>query len=142
LGSCRSIECALGAELPEGVVSSPWARCDNAAADLHVIRENARMIRLTLISILLACAIVAPAFAGQSSAGTLAIGVGTSASFKTTSPDMKVVAQARDDAASFVASNGRIRGAQLEAALRLLREKNADARRATDMQLAQAILAL
>jgi uncharacterized protein (TIGR02448 family) len=68
--------------------------------------------------------------------------VGTSASSKTTSPDNKVVLQARDDAASFVASDGRIRGVQLEAALRHLRERNADAKRATDMQLAQAILAL
>ena len=50
--------------------------------------------------------------------------------------------QARDDAASFVASDGRIRGAQLEAALRHLREGNAGAQRASDMQLAQAILAL
>ena len=57
-------------------------------------------------------------------------------------PEDKVVLQARDDAASFVASDGRIRGAQLEAALRLLREVNADAQRASDMQLAQAILAL
>jgi len=54
----------------------------------------------------------------------------------------KVVLQARDDAASFVASDGRIRGAQLEAALRHLRERNADARRASDLQLAMAILAL
>jgi uncharacterized protein (TIGR02448 family) len=52
------------------------------------------------------------------------------------------VLQARDDAASFIASDGRIRGAQLEAALRYLRERNADARRASDMQLAQAILAM
>jgi uncharacterized protein (TIGR02448 family) len=100
------------------------------------------MIRLTLISILLACSIVARAFAGASTAGSSAMAVGTSASSKTTSPDNKVVAQARDDAASFVASDGRIRGAQLEAALRLLRERNVDAQRATDMQLAQAILAL
>ena len=56
--------------------------------------------------------------------------------------DDKVVLQARDDAASFVASDGRIRGAQLEAALRHLRERNASAQRASDMQLAQAILAL
>ena len=68
--------------------------------------------------------------------------VGSSASSKTTSPDDKVVLQARDDAASFVASDGRIRGAQLEAALRHLRERDAGARRASDMQLAQAILAL
>jgi uncharacterized protein (TIGR02448 family) len=99
------------------------------------------MIRLTLMFALLACSIT-PAFAAGSTAGTTAGSVGTSASSKTTSPNDKVVLQARDDAASFVASDGRIRGAQLEAALRHLRERNAGAQRATDMQLAQAILTL
>lgn len=99
------------------------------------------------IAALLACFVVAPAAfgSGASTAGSSAMGVGTSASSKTTSPDNsnnKVVLQARDDAASFIASDGRIRGAQLEAALRYLRERNADARRASDMQLAQAILAM
>src|SRR5262245_43612219 len=102
------------------------------------------VIRLTPISALLACFVVTEAYAGASSAVTSAIAVGTSASSKTTSPDSsnKVVVQARDDAASFIASDGRIRGAQLEAALRFLRERNTDAQRASDMQLAQAILAL
>jgi len=99
------------------------------------------MIRLILTCALLACSITA-AFAGQTTAGSSASAVGTSASSKTTSPNDKVVLQARDDAASFVASDGSIRGAQLEAALRHLRERDADARRATDMQLAQAILTL
>lgn len=56
--------------------------------------------------------------------------------------DMKVVVQARDDAASFVASAGQIRGAQLEAALHLLRSEVEEARDASDLQLAEAILAL
>ena len=67
---------------------------------------------------------------------------GSSASSGSTSGDDKVVLRARDDAASFVASEGRIRGARLEAALRRLRERDAAAREASDMQLAQAILAL
>ena len=99
------------------------------------------MIRLSLILALLACSIT-PAFAGGTTAGTSASAVGTSASSKTTSPNDKVVLQARDDAASFVASDGRIRSVQLEAALRHLRERSAAAQRATDMQIAQAILAL
>jgi uncharacterized protein (TIGR02448 family) len=94
---------------------------------------------------LLACSIT-PAFAGETTAGASAgaatSGAGSSASSKTTSPDEKMVLRARDDAASFVASDGRIRGVQLEAALRHLREQNAAAQRASDMQLAQAILAL
>ncbi len=100
------------------------------------------MIRPTLIFTLLACS-ATPAIAGSfagTSAGTSA--AGSSASSHSTSGNDKVVLQARDDAASFVASEGRIRGAQLEAALRHLRERNAGAQRASDMQLAQAILAL
>lgn len=56
--------------------------------------------------------------------------------------DMKVVVQARDDAASFVASNGDIRGAQLEAALQAIRSELLESSSASDLQLAEAILAL
>ncbi|MCM2320498.1 conserverd hypothetical protein [Pseudomonas linyingensis] len=56
--------------------------------------------------------------------------------------DMKVVQAARDDAASFVASAGSIRGAQLEAALQVVRERVPEARQASDAELAQALLAL
>ncbi len=56
--------------------------------------------------------------------------------------DMKVVRAARDDAASFVASQGAIRGAQLEAAFVTLRERLPEARQADDQVLAEAILAL
>lgn len=56
--------------------------------------------------------------------------------------DSKIVLEARDDAASFVASNGQIRGAQLEAAFSTLRERVPEARDASDQTLAEAILAL
>jgi uncharacterized protein (TIGR02448 family) len=82
---------------------------------------------------------MASSFAGSSAGASSA---GSSASSGSTSGDDKVVLQARDDAASFVASDGRIRGAQLEAALRQLRERNPSAHQASDMELAQAILAL
>ncbi|MOA59082.1 hypothetical protein D3C78_1836140 [compost metagenome] len=55
---------------------------------------------------------------------------------------MKVVRAARDDAASFVASKGDIRGAELEAAFVTLRERLPEARGASDQELAAAILAL
>lgn len=100
------------------------------------------MIRPILICALLTLPIapaMASSFAGTSAGASSA---GSSASSGSTSGDDKMVLQARDDAASFVASEGRIRGAQLEAALRQLRERNVDARQASDMQLAQAILAL
>ncbi|MBT8767441.1 DUF2388 domain-containing protein [Metapseudomonas boanensis] len=56
--------------------------------------------------------------------------------------DMKLVLAARDDAASFVASAGDIRGAQLEAAFSTLRARLPEAREASDQVLAEAILAL
>ncbi|CAI3786458.1 hypothetical protein AHFPHNDE_00088 [Pseudomonas sp. MM227] len=56
--------------------------------------------------------------------------------------DAKVVLEARDDAASYVASQGNIRGAQLEAAFNALRERVPQARTASDQDLAEAILAL
>ncbi|HUE92471.1 DUF2388 domain-containing protein [Pseudomonas sp.] len=55
--------------------------------------------------------------------------------------DSKVVLAARDDAASFVASQGSIRGVQLEAALQHIRQQ-APQLQADDLQLAQAILSL
>jgi len=100
------------------------------------------MIRPILIFTLLACS-TTPAIAGSFAATSAgASSEGSSASSDSSSGSDKVVLQARDDAASFVASDGRIRGAQLEAALRHLRERNAGAQRASDMQLAKAILAL
>ena len=56
--------------------------------------------------------------------------------------DSKVVLAARDDAASFVASQGQIRGAQLEAAIDTIRSQVPEAQGASDLVLAEAILAL
>lgn len=53
----------------------------------------------------------------------------------------KVVLDARDDAASFVGSQGEVRGAYLEAALSHIRQQQPELQ-ASDMQLAEAILAL
>lgn len=99
------------------------------------------MIRIASACLLLAFSATAFAssFAGSSAGASSA---GSSASSGSTSGDDKVVLRARDDAASFVASEGHIRGAQLEAALRQLRERNPAVRTASDMELARAILAL
>lgn len=56
--------------------------------------------------------------------------------------DAKVVLQAKDDAASFVATDGHLRGAQLEAAFATLRSHLPQAQAASDQALAEAILAL
>lgn len=58
----------------------------------------------------------------------------------TTAPfDRKLIIGARDDAAAFVATDGRLIGAQLEAALMALRQ-NQPKLSASDLELAQAIL--
>lgn len=56
--------------------------------------------------------------------------------------DNKIVRAARDDAASFVASEGAIRGVKLESALAQIRQQAPQLNTATDTQLAQAILAI
>ena len=56
--------------------------------------------------------------------------------------DSKVVREAHDDAATFVASQGDIRGVHLEAAFSTLRDRVPEARNASDQDLAEAILAL
>lgn len=53
--------------------------------------------------------------------------------------DQKLILDARDDAAAFVATQGKDRGVRLEAALAALRRK-APASTASDLELAQAIL--
>ncbi|MEY2852915.1 MAG: hypothetical protein RL030_47 [Pseudomonadota bacterium] len=103
------------------------------------------MIRTSLAFVLLLASVpvMAASFAATTAgAGTSATSKGGSASSNSSSGDSKVVKQARDDAASFVASDGRIRSARLEAALLHLRHHNPDVREASDLQLAQAILAL
>ncbi|VVO54785.1 DUF2388 domain-containing protein [Pseudomonas fluorescens] len=56
--------------------------------------------------------------------------------------DNKIVLAAYDDAASFVASDGAIRGVALESALVEIRHQAPELVQATDAQLAQAILAI
>jgi len=64
----------------------------------------------------------------------------TTGSTYLTSRDHKLVLAAQDDAGSFVASEGGIRGPYLEAAMRQVRTENPGLQ-ASDMELANAILA-
>jgi len=64
----------------------------------------------------------------------------TTASTYLTFKDNKLVIPAREDAGTFVASNGEIRGPYLEAMLQQLRSEQPQLQ-ATDMELASAILA-
>lgn len=73
----------------------------------------------------------------RATGGTSDATTNVSNSFK----DDKIVLEAKDDAASFVASQGQVRGAHLEAALRHIRAKMPTLA-ANDQQLAQAILTI
>lgn len=72
--------------------------------------------------------------------GEIATSAGTSASLYSTFKDDKLVLAAADDASSFVASGGAIRGAYLEAALQQIRRDHPGLE-ASDEELAGAILA-
>ncbi len=120
--------------------SAPTVACAGTLCFLP-LSEIVPMTRTALLLALLAlpaAPVLASSFAGSSAGSSAA---GSSASSGSTSGDDKVVVQARDDAARFVASDGAIRGARLEAALRHLRETRQDARDASDLQLARGILA-
>ena len=98
-------------------------------------------------SLVLLCVLAPSALAGSfagTSAGSSAgaSSAGSSASSNSTSGgDDKLVREAREDAAGFVASEGQVRSARLEAALRAMRERDAQARQASDLELARTILA-
>lgn len=93
---------------------------------------------LTVLMLATAPAAMASSFAGTSAGASSA---GSSASSGSTSGDDKLVRAAREDAAGFVASEGRVRSARLEAALRVLRDRHPSDRHASDLVLARKILA-
>lgn len=97
-----------------------------------------RFVLCLALALLPAVPALASSFAGTTG-GTTANGASNTSG--STSGDDKLVREARDDAAAFVASDGRVRGARLESALRLLREKREAGHDASDMELARAILA-
>ena len=105
-------------------------------------------LKKSLIAALLSLGLAGTACASSLVATTDTLGGALAGTVEVTSDatsslrDMKQLRAARDDAASFVASEGRIRSARLEAAIKHLRQHDAAARTASDMQLAQAILAL
>lgn len=103
--------------------------------------------RLPFAVLLLAVSSIAMASSASMSSNAISGAIqgssnGASASSGSSSSDDRIVLAARDDAASFVASEGAIRGVQLEAALVLLRTELPAVRDASDLALAQAILAL
>lgn len=97
------------------------------------------MRRLLLISSLVLCLPAGSALADVD-AKDVATSAGVSASLYSTFKDDKMMIPARDDASSFVASGGTIRGVYLESVMQDIRQKNPGLA-ATDEELAQAILA-
>ncbi|WPC05406.1 DUF2388 domain-containing protein [Pseudomonas benzenivorans] len=96
-----------------------------------------RRLSLPLLAALSLAA--APAFADSFWRDVLSSGA-TTASTYLTFKDKKLIVPAQDDASSFIASAGQIRGPYLEAALQQLRRDHPELQ-ASDLELAAAILA-
>ncbi|WP_296271887.1 DUF2388 domain-containing protein [Pseudomonas sp. UBA6323] len=103
--------------------------------------HSRNLISLSLLMTLASAASASSFVATTDTLGSALAGSAEATSDATSSlRDSKVVHAAQDDAASFVASNGELRGARLEAALRYLRSQSPDLHSASDLQLAGAIL--
>ena len=96
------------------------------------------MRRLIIISSLVLCLPFGSAFA-KVDAGDVATSAGVSASLYSTFKDDKLMIPARDDASSFVASGGAIRGVYLESVIKQIRQDNPGLD-ASDEDLARASL--
>jgi uncharacterized protein (TIGR02448 family) len=112
----------------------------------HIQELNMNTMRTLSLAALLALSgtVGATSFVVTTEAVVGAIGAtsdATSDVSSSSSSSDKIVLAARDDAASFVASQGSIRGVQLEAALQHIR-KQTPTLQGDDMQLAKAILSL
>ncbi len=97
------------------------------------------MHRKLVIASLLLVVPVASVSADTFWRNVLSSGATTGSFYLTSRKDHKVVIDAQEDASSFVASNGAIRGPYLEAALQNVRAENPGLK-ASDDELAQAIL--
>lgn len=101
--------------------------------------QNLSRVLLATTVLTLAASASATSFVVTTDAIVGAIGATSDATSSSTKDD-KIVKAARDDAASFVASQGDIRGAHLQAALTHIRAQQPQLQ-ASDMQIAEAILA-
>lgn len=98
------------------------------------------MRKSILAAITLSCVPVGAAMADGDFVRQILSSGATTATTYMTFRDDKLVAAAREDAGSFVASDGAIRGPYLEAMLLKVRNEQPELQ-ASDMQLASAILA-
>ncbi|MDT4841739.1 TIGR02448: hypothetical protein [compost metagenome] len=73
--------------------------------------------------------------------GLLSTGATSASTYLTSGGDHKLVGPVSDDASTFIASDGAIRGPYLEAELQRLRREHPGLRASSDQELAGAILA-
>ncbi|KQN42209.1 hypothetical protein ASE98_13485 [Pseudomonas sp. Leaf48] len=97
------------------------------------------MRRLFILASLVFCLPFGSAMADVD-AEDVATSAGVSASLYSTFKDHKLMIPARDDASSFVASDGAIRGAYLESVLQTIRQDHPELNNTSDEDLARAIL--
>lgn len=71
----------------------------------------------------------------------ISTGATTASTYITSGGDHKLVGPVQDDASSFIASDGAIRGPYLEAELQRIRSANPSLSERSDLELASAILA-
>lgn len=96
---------------------------------------------MRFVSLFLASLLTLPGLALARDVSDYATSAGISASLYSTFKDDKLVVAAREDAGTFVASDGVMRGAYLEAALHHLRESRPNLAGRSDLELAAALLA-
>ena len=118
-----------------------WSRAGPAPAitlALDLIQTASRPMRFSLFALLALCWTQSANAFDLTTQNLVLSGYVTS---KVTSApfDRKLIRATQDDAAVFIASDGQIRGAQLESALRYLRQ-HPPTFSASDLELAQAIL--
>lgn len=99
-----------------------------------------RMFKLTGILAVFTLLPLAPTMADGFWRDIISSGATTASTYLTFKHDHKLILAARDDAGSYVASDGAIRGPYLEAALQRLRSDHPELQQRSDMELANAIL--
>lgn len=102
------------------------------------MRKLLLLIAGCLFSLQIFAGSLSDGFKDFATSGAIVGTTGTAASH--TIDNTKIVAQAQDDAATFVASNGEIKGVYLENALNHLRQQHGIADDVSDLSLAKAIL--
>ncbi|HDR3019958.1 DUF2388 domain-containing protein [Pseudomonas aeruginosa] len=99
-----------------------------------------RSVKLAAATLVIAALPLGSAMADTFWRNIISSGATTASTYLTFRHDHKLIVAAQDDAGSYIASDGAIRGPYLEAALQKLRKDNPDLQ-ASDMELASAILA-